>query len=82
MKKYSFTNWIGVFAPAKTPAAIVDRLGAEIAKIVKEPATRDKLLAAGVEPMGLAGAEFTAFLTSERNRYKTIAKERAIKFEE
>jgi tripartite-type tricarboxylate transporter receptor subunit TctC len=82
LKNYSFTNWMGVFAPAKTPAAIVDRLGAEIAKIVKEPATRDKLLAAGVEPMGLAGAEFTAFLTSERNRYKTIAKERAIKFEE
>ncbi len=81
-KNYSFTNWMGVFAPAKTPAAIVDRLGAEIAKIVKEPATRDKLLAAGVEPMGLAGAEFTAFLTAERNRYKTIAKERAIKFEE
>lgn len=82
LKNYSFTNWMGVFAPAKTPAAIVDRLGAEIAKIVKEPATRDKLLAAGVEPMGLAGAEFTAFLTAERNRYKTIAKERAIKFEE
>src|SRR5664279_6404157 len=31
MGDYRFTNWMGVFAPAKTPAAIVERIGAEIA---------------------------------------------------
>lgn len=81
MKDYAFTNWMGVFAPAKTPSAIVERLGVEIATLVKEPATRDRLLAAGVEPMGLHGAEFTSFLAAERKRYTTIAKDRGIKFE-
>lgn len=82
MKDYQFTNWMGVFAPAKTPAALVDRLGAEIAKIVKEPATSAKLLAAGVDPLGLAGSNFASFLTAERTRYKKIAKEHGIRFEE
>lgn len=82
MKDYRFTNWMGVFAPARTPQAIVDRLGVEISKIVKEKATREKLAAAGVDSMGLAGNEFTSFLTSERERYKSIAKARAIRFEE
>ena len=82
MQNYRFTNWMGVFAPARTPPAIVERLGAEIARIVKEPATRDKLAAAGVEAMGLQGAEFNSFLDAERKRYKAIAKERSIRFEE
>ncbi len=73
---------MGVFAPARTPQAIVDRLGVEISKIVKEKATHEKLAAAGVDSMGLAGNEFTSFLTSERERYKSIAKARAIRFEE
>jgi tripartite-type tricarboxylate transporter receptor subunit TctC len=59
---------MGVFAPARTPPAIVERLGSEIARIVKEPATREKLATAGVEPMGLTGAEFTSFLAVERQR--------------
>jgi tripartite-type tricarboxylate transporter receptor subunit TctC len=71
-----------VFAPARTPQAIVERFGAEVAKAVKEPAVRDKLLAAGVEPMGIAGAELSAWLGEERKRYKDVATSRGIKFEE
>jgi len=82
MKDYRFTNWMGVFAPARTPQAVVDRLGTEIAKIVKEPATREKLAAAGVDAMGLYGSEFAGFLSGERERYKSIAKARGIRFEE
>jgi tripartite-type tricarboxylate transporter receptor subunit TctC len=82
LKDYRFTNWMAVFAPAKTPQAIVERFGAEVAKAVKEPAVRDKLLAAGVEPMGIAGAELSAWLGEERKRYKDVASSRGIKFEE
>lgn len=82
MQNYRFTNWMGVFAPARTPQSIVDRLAAEIATIVKEPATREKLATAGVEAMGLQGAEFKAFLAGEQERYSTIARERGVKFEE
>lgn len=82
LQDYRFTNWMAVFAPAKTPAAIVERFGAEVARAVKEPAVRDKLMAAGVEPMGIAGAELAAWLGEERKRYKEVATSRGIKFEE
>lgn len=82
MQGYRFTNWMGVFAPARTPQAVIDRLASEIAAIVKEPATREKLATAGVDAMGLQGAEFRTFLSSERERYGAIARTRGVKFEE
>ena len=82
MRDYRFSNWMGVFAPAGTPASVVERLGTEIAKMMQEPATRERLLAAGVEPLGLVGKEFESFLAAERKRYGTVVKESGIKFEE
>lgn len=49
---------------------------------LQEPATRERLLAAGVEPIGLVGKEFNSFLVAERKRYGTVAKERGIRLEE
>ena len=82
LSDYRFTNWMGVFAPARTPAPVLERLSSEIARLVKEPAVREKLNAAGVEAMGLNAAEFGRFLQGERNSYQTIARERAIRIEE
>ena len=82
MENYRFTNWMGVFAPAHLPPAVVERLGSEIARIVKEPATSARLAAGGVEARGLTGADFHVFLAAERQRYKTIAKQNSIRFEE
>jgi tripartite-type tricarboxylate transporter receptor subunit TctC len=79
---YRFTNWMGVFAPAKTPAAIVERLNQEIARIVREPTTRDLLAAQGVEAAGFSISEFEVFLDSETRRYATIARERMISGDE
>jgi len=79
---YRFTNWMGVFLPAKTPMAIVERLNSEISRIVREPAVRDALLAQGVEPAGLSIVEFERFLDAESQRYSTIARERKIKAED
>jgi tripartite-type tricarboxylate transporter receptor subunit TctC len=76
---YNFTNWTGVFMAAKTPPAVIERLAVEIGKLVKEPAIRDKLLAAGVDPLGLTTPEFVKFLASEKDTYSKIAKARAIK---
>ncbi len=79
MKGYRFTNWMGVYVPAKTPQPVIDRLAAEIAKIVREPATRDKLLSQGVEPVGDTTPQFAAFLKSEFDTYSKIARERNIR---
>jgi tripartite-type tricarboxylate transporter receptor subunit TctC len=76
---YSFTNWTGVFMAAKTPAAVIERLTAEIGRVVKEPAVRDKLLAAGVDPLGLPTADWVRFLAREKATYSKIAKARNIR---
>ena len=76
---YRFTNWTGVFMAAKTPPAVIERLAAEIGKAVKDPVVREKLLGAGVDPLGLPTAEWVKFLASEKATYTKIAKARSIK---
>lgn len=76
---YSFTNWTGVFMAAKTPPAIIERIATEIGRIVKEPGVREKLLAAGVEPLGLPTAEAVKFFEREKATYGKLAKARNIK---
>ena len=78
---YRFTNWMGVYVPAKTPPEVVERLAGAIAKIVREPDIRAKLLAGGVEPIGDTSAEFRAFLDSERAAYTKVGRERHIRVE-
>ena len=82
MGDYRFTNWMGLFAPTKTPRAIVERVGAEVAKMMQDPIMRQRLLDAGVDPQGMRGTDFADFLKAERQRYDQVAAERGIKFEE
>ncbi len=79
---FHFTNWQGVYAAAKTPPAVVQRIAAEIANAVRDPGTRQRLLAAGVDPLGLGPAEFSAFLAREHATYTKVAKDRNIKLGE
>jgi tripartite-type tricarboxylate transporter receptor subunit TctC len=79
---YRFTNWMGMFVPAKTPQQTVERLALQMAQIVRETQTSEKLLSQGVKPVGNSPSEFVAFLEDERGRYSKIAKERNIHAEE
>lgn len=79
MKTYRFTNWMGLFAPSKTPSDILSKLAIATAKIVREPTIRDKLLSQGVEPIGNSPKEFSDFLKQEYFTYSKIAVERNIK---
>lgn len=76
---YNFTNWQGIFMAANTPPAVIERLAAEIGKAVREPAVREKLLKAGVDPLGLTTPQFVEFLAREKATYSKIAKSRGIK---
>ena len=76
---YNFTNWTGIFMAAKTPPAAIERLAAEIGKAVRDPVVREKLIKAGVEPLGLSTPEFVKLLAREHETYSKIAKARGIK---
>jgi tripartite-type tricarboxylate transporter receptor subunit TctC len=74
-----YTFWIGVFAPAKTPKEIVDRLNREMATAVAAPAVREKLGVLGVELMPMTPSEFDAHVKGEIVRYATFAKAAGLK---
>ena len=62
----------GVFVPAGTPKAIVDKLQKEISEIVNTPDIKAKMLAAGVEPDGNSQADFTAYVKAEVAKWKKV----------
>ena len=70
----SLGSWTGMFAPARTPPAILDRLHQEIAKAVATPAVRERLANLGVIPVGNAPAEFKPFVEQEVRSVAEIVK--------
>ena len=62
-------GWFGLFAPANTPADIVNRLHAEVRLAFANPQFRDRLSALGADPVGNSPAEFKAFVNAEIKRY-------------
>jgi tripartite-type tricarboxylate transporter receptor subunit TctC len=59
-------GYFGVWAPAKTPAAIVDTLVSEIAKTLEQPKIKEFLVAQTLIPVGNSPAEFAAFVANDR----------------
>ena len=75
-----YTFWNGFLAPAKTPKPIVERLHAEITKIVNSPSTKENLLKQGVEPLPLSPPEFDALMQREITANLALAKAAGLKF--
>lgn len=72
---YDANAWFGVFAPAGTPQAIVNRLHAEISNIVKIPEVHERFLALGGEPVGSSPDQFAAFFKAEVAKWAKVVKE-------
>jgi tripartite-type tricarboxylate transporter receptor subunit TctC len=79
--KVNVTVWFGLFAPAKVPAAIAERVAAEVASVLKEPDTRTRLEATNLMLVGSSPAEFAAFLAQEIEKYSAIVKAANIRSE-
>jgi len=75
-----YTFWNGVLAPAKTPRPIVERLHAEIGKVLLLPAVGEKLKAQGVEPLPLAPQDFDAMIAREVVSNVKLAKAAGLTF--
>lgn len=68
-------TWVGVFAPSKTPGAIVQRINSEVARIQKDPDFQLKLAAAGFEPLGGSVPEAKDYLQKELAKWARVVKE-------
>lgn len=70
-----FDFWVGLFAPAKTPRDIVEKLYAETRKISESPEFRSKMAAIGGEPLdAMTQPQFSAYIAAELKRNAGIAK--------
>jgi tripartite-type tricarboxylate transporter receptor subunit TctC len=67
-------GWYGMFAPARTPAPIVDRLHAEVSAALSVPSVRENYAALGLEPVGNPPADFKAFLAEQVRMYAELVK--------
>ena len=66
--------WFGVVAPAKTPTVTVNKLNAEINKILKSPDNQKKLMELGVSYKPMTADEFNTFVKNEENKWAQVAK--------
>jgi tripartite-type tricarboxylate transporter receptor subunit TctC len=76
---FESVGWIGLAAPAKTPAPILDRLNAEIKKMLEDPAVKARFEQLAFTPVGDSRAEFTAFVRSEIAKWSKVAKDSGAK---
>ena len=73
-KDVEFDAWFGIFAPAKTPPAIVDKLNVEIVKALQAPEIRSKLADAGMQAAGTKRAEFEQMMSVDIDRWAKVVK--------
>lgn len=81
MPGFHAVGWFGVFSAAKTPPAIVNRLNNEIVALMKEPVTRDRLLAQGAEPRPGTPDDLRKYLAGEIGKWGKVIREAGIKAE-
>jgi len=71
--------WYGILGPAGLPPALLTRLNSEINKALAAPDMQDRLVAAGIQPVGNTPEQFGQFIKSETVRFAQVIKEAGIK---
>ncbi len=79
---FELVAWQGVVAPAGTPRPIIDQLAGQIASLVADPATRDRLTALALEPLsGSTPDGFAAYIKTEVDRWAVVVKKSGAEME-
>ena len=71
---YEVLGWYGIVGPAGMPKDLVSRLSTEIARILKTPEVREKILREGAEPIGNSPEEFATFLAEDQRKWARVIK--------
>ncbi|MBS0335374.1 MAG: tripartite tricarboxylate transporter substrate binding protein [Proteobacteria bacterium] len=78
---YEVDSWYAIFAPAKTPGAMVARMQQEVAKVVQLPEVRQKLLEQGADAVGSTSAELDQTVKAELKKWSALIQQAGIKLE-
>ena len=76
---FDYPIWYGVWVPAGTPAAVVDKLAKDIARVLAAPDVRDALAKHGADPMSMTQPDFERFVLSESKTAARIIEAAGIK---
>lgn len=78
---FDISAWYGIFAPAATPPAIVQRLNAEIVKAMNAPQAKERIEASGYQIVGSTPAQLDAHVKSEITRWAKVVRDSGAKLE-
>jgi tripartite-type tricarboxylate transporter receptor subunit TctC len=78
---YEMGAWYGLFAPAGTPKAIIDKVAADVGEALKDPAVREQLEGQGLEPVGTSPDSFGPYVTDEIAKWTKLVADAGIKIE-
>jgi len=81
VKGVEMSAWYGVYAPASTHKAVIDKLNAEINKVIAMPETQARLSAIGADLTPMSQAQFQAFHNAENQRYGELIRKKNIKLD-
>jgi tripartite-type tricarboxylate transporter receptor subunit TctC len=76
---YEATIWLGIMAPKGTPQPIVDKLNAEINRVLTRPDVKDAWTKQGVDPLVMSPAEFDTYLRADIEKWAKVVKEAGVK---
>ena len=76
---FEAVGWIGLAAPAKTPEAVLNKINAEVVRILGTPEMKDRLAGLGVTPVGDSREQFTAFVRNEIAKWGKLIRDNGIK---
>jgi tripartite-type tricarboxylate transporter receptor subunit TctC len=76
---YAVRSWVGLFAPRATPADVVARLNTEVTHVLRQPAMRERMLQAQMEPAPGTVDEFARYVTAETETWRDVIKSAGIK---
>ncbi len=76
---YEATIWLGIMAPAGTPKDIIERLNAEIAKVIAKPALREAWSKQGAVPMTMTPVQFETYLKGDIDKWAKVITQAGIK---
>jgi tripartite-type tricarboxylate transporter receptor subunit TctC len=81
VKDVEMSAWYGIYMPASTPRAVIDRVNAEVNKVIAMPETQARLSSIGAELTPMSPAQFLAFHNAENQRYGDLIRKKNIKLD-
>jgi tripartite-type tricarboxylate transporter receptor subunit TctC len=76
---FEATQWYGLNAPARTPAAVIDRLAAEAAKAARQPSVAERFAVDSAEAVGSTPKAYAEFIAAEQARWGDVVRKAGIR---